>query len=135
MLIIPERLVVDINSDFENGDFSAGDLSLREAIELSNQDASPNRITFDLPAATIITLTTGDLPILEEDVTIAGPGAENLVVGDNPEATTFRIGSDAEVEISGLTIRGGNQGIWNSGLFECSRLSSRVTTTAKRGSH
>ena len=114
-LIIPETLVVDTISDTDNGDYGSGDLSLREAIYLANDDAFGNTITFSLPTNSAIALDSGELPTIVEHLIVSAPGAKDLAVGDNPTATIFRIGSEAEVEISGLTIRGGHRGIENLG--------------------
>ena len=80
----PLDLVVDTLSDVTDGDYSAGNLSLREAVGLANgnigfADAirfNPS-LTADGPAT--ILLTHGELNI-SESLTITGPGAERLTV-------------------------------------------------------
>lgn len=72
-------LVVDITADEDDGKYSKGDLSLREAVGLANAiiDA-PNLITFDpavFATATTITLTTGVEIGVDRAMTIAGPTA------------------------------------------------------------
>ena len=82
--------LVDTLVDESDGNFSRGDLSLREAIELANHWPSTDTIRFD-PALTAagpatILLTMGELKITD-DVTIEGPGAELLTIdasGNDP---------------------------------------------------
>jgi hypothetical protein len=86
-----------------------GDGSLRQAIALAN---SGDRITFSLPANSAITLTSGEL-LINKNLTIAGPGANQLSVQRSTAAGTpnfriFDIGGNGQVAISGLTISGGN---------------------------
>ena len=71
------QLLVDTASDVVDGDFSAGNLSLREALSLSNGNPSTDIITFD-PAvfngelADVIRLQLGTLDITDEVVIDAG---------------------------------------------------------------
>ena len=44
---LPNELVVSILEDENDGDFSAGDLSLREAIALANEQEGEDTIIFD----------------------------------------------------------------------------------------
>ena len=44
---VPDTFVVDTLVDESDGDFSQGDLSLREAIEQANVATGPNNIVFD----------------------------------------------------------------------------------------
>jgi hypothetical protein len=87
------NLLVDTLVDESDGDYSRGDLSLREAIELANAanyEGVVDTIRFD-PAllyngpATIL-LTMGELAITD-DLSIDGPGAELLTIdasGNDP---------------------------------------------------
>ena len=122
-------LEVDTLADESNGDYSSGDLSLREAIGLANGSvASEDIITF---AATLtaagpgtIRLTHRELRILDS-VSINGPGALLLSidasasdptpdVNDGNGSRVFNIddgvyfGSPIEVSVSGLTLTGGD---------------------------
>ncbi len=95
------NLVVDTLVDESDGDYSRGDLSLREAIELANMYPGPNyptivnTIHFD-PALTAngsatILLTQGELQITHS-VTIVGPGANLLTIdasGNDPTPDTI----------------------------------------------
>jgi hypothetical protein len=105
-------LVVDTAVDESDGDYSVGDLSLREAIGLANGDLGANTITFDsaLRGATI-SLVLGQLDVTDS-VTITGLGADLLTIDAQQGSRVFNIddGDDTahhSVTISGLTITGG----------------------------
>ncbi len=53
-----------------------------------------------------IGLTSGEL-LVAKNITISGPGAENLAVNGNGENTVFHIAPGETVTISGLTITNG----------------------------
>src|SRR4029079_15828086 len=76
-------LVVDILGDESDGDYSPGDLSLREALQLANLAADANTIHFapSLTAGgpTSIVLSRGAWGIVG-DVEIDGPGANLLTI-------------------------------------------------------
>ena len=122
------NLLVDTLVDESDGDFSRGDLSLREAIELANANPVPDTIRFDpifaaiagpLPAT--ILLTQGELAITDS-VEIVGLGAELLTIdasGNDPTpdinngdgSRIFNIDDNTkakiEVSLSGLALTGG----------------------------
>ncbi|QEG33135.1 choice-of-anchor Q domain-containing protein [Bythopirellula goksoeyrii] len=100
--------VVDTLVDEDDGDFSVGDLSLREAIGLANSDSGPDRITF-APALNggTIDLTLGELEITDE-LTIAGPGASLLTIDAQQDSRIFNISTTTgDFTIEGLTLTGG----------------------------
>jgi CSLREA domain-containing protein len=120
------NLVVDTLVDESDGNYSAGDLSLREAIGLANESAGTSTITFaavltSSGPATIL-LTMGELWIqLHDTLTIDGPGANLLTIdasGNDPTPTideengsrVFLISdagdTRANVSISGVTLTG-----------------------------
>ncbi|MCA1624130.1 MAG: hypothetical protein LC778_10085 [Acidobacteria bacterium] len=86
--------------------------SLRAAVEQANALASNDRVLFNLPANSTVTLTTangGEIPITNNGtLEIVGTGANNLTI--NGGAGTNRIFSvnNATVTISGVTLTGGN---------------------------
>jgi hypothetical protein len=82
----------------------SGSGALRQAIV----DAGAGEtITFDLTYPATITLTTGELDI-DENLTIIGPGADQLAIDGNNASRVFHIDfCDCTVEISGLTIEHG----------------------------
>ena len=120
------NLLVDTLVDENDGDYSRGDLSLREAIALANLWSSDDTIHFDpaLAGGTIL-LSLDDL-LINDDVTIVGLGADQLTIDGRGNDSTpdvkdggglriFRIvGSDGMdmpfVTISGLALTGGDSG-------------------------
>jgi len=124
------NLLVDTLVDESDSDYSRGDLSLREAIELANANPVPDTIRFDpifaaiagpLPAT--ILLTMGELAITDS-VEIVGLGAELLTIDGGNGADGifgtkdgFRLlnvtdGTSREINValSGLTFTGGDVG-------------------------
>jgi hypothetical protein len=81
----------------------SGPGSLRQAIETASS-AGAGGLIFGVTGA--ITLTNGEL-LITNNLTITGPGAANLVISGNYSSRVFEIGSNAFVNISGLTICGG----------------------------
>ncbi len=144
--------VVDTLVDESDGDFSAGDLSLREAIERVNVDPSLFRIGFD-PTLTgggtsspaTIALTMGELQISGNAV-IVGPGADRLIIdasGNDPTpaandgngSRVFNITdgngtADKEVLISGLTLTGGDVNSSGGGIANGEILTLRESVIA-----
>jgi len=100
-------LLVDTNLDESDGVFSAGDFSLREAIELANAFPGADTINFSgaLSGSTIL-LTLGQLSITD-DVTITGLGADVLTVDAQGSSRVLNV-INADADISGLTLTGGN---------------------------
>ncbi|MFO0789338.1 MAG: choice-of-anchor Q domain-containing protein [Pirellulales bacterium] len=118
-------LVVDSIVDENDHDYSTGDLSLREAIELANGSEGPDSISFAGSLTTtgpaIILLQLGEIPIAGA-LSISGPGADLLTLSafDPTPATKYGDGSrifniddaddsaGSEVLVSGLTLTGGD---------------------------
>jgi hypothetical protein len=83
--------------------------SLREAVMLANADFdSPHNIYFDLPPATTITLTSGEIEITRS-LTLHGPGVDQLTVSGNLASRIFRADNSGLLiaEISGMTLTDG----------------------------
>ena len=124
------NLVVDTLVDEDDGDHSAGDFSLREAIAFANtNDLVPDAITF-APNLTSggpagITLTLGELAITDS-LSIEGPGAALLTIDGGDASRIFNIdnGSGAliDVEIVGLTLTGGNTTAGSGGAFSTRKI-------------
>lgn len=105
-------LLVDTTSDLNDGDYSAGNLSLREAIELANASSVVDTISFSNALAGQ-TITLSDELLITDDVTIIGLGADQLTLDGNGNSRIFTIddGSSATeiaVSISGLTLTNGS---------------------------
>ena len=79
----------------------SGPGSLRQALADANDG---DTIGFAVSGA--IGLTSGEL-LVDKDVTISGPGADNLAVDGNAKSRVFHITTGRTVVISGLTISNG----------------------------
>ncbi len=105
-------LIVDTAIDESDGDYSVGDLSLREALGLANGDLGANTITFDTALrGSTINLVLGQLEITDS-VTIIGLGADMLTIDAQQDSRVIDIDdgdntSAQNVTISGLTFTGG----------------------------
>jgi RTX calcium-binding nonapeptide repeat (4 copies) len=101
-------ITVDTLLDENDGNVSAGNVSLREAIAFSNGGDSIN-FASSLAGGTII-LTQGDL-VIDKGLTITGLGANQLTLSGNNASRVFNIddgqSSVSKVVIDGLTIANG----------------------------
>lgn len=115
--------------------------TLREAINAANAEAGAEWITF-APALTsggpaIVTLSSA-LSDLSSDMTVSGPGATLLNVqrsnaGGTPNFRIFTIQSGITLNISGLTISGGNPTIGENGGAISNSGTLSLTNTAISG--
>ncbi len=102
------NLLVDTLEDESDGDFSRGDLSLREAIELANANPVPDTIHFDasLNGGTIL-LTQGELQVTDS-LTINGPGRDLLTIdasGNDPTPdSTYEDGDNTNDQDGSLVL-------------------------------
>src|SRR5262245_31705062 len=87
----------------ENDGSSVNHVSLREAINQANTISGDATIVFSVTGT--ITLTA-DLPRINSNVTITGPGAGSLVVSGNDQYRIFFVNSGA-VRIESLTLTHG----------------------------
>jgi hypothetical protein len=108
-----QEFIVSTLEDENDGNHDAGDLSLREAIALANEQEGTDTITFDsnLSGGTII-LNSGEL-LIDKSLNIEGLGTENLTIDAGDAASVFNLNDgDAEtkidVSLEELTITGGN---------------------------
>ncbi len=83
------------------------DGSLRQAIERSDSTLGPNEIDFAPGLSGTITLTGGQLTIMNNAVTIMGPGAKQLSVSGNNTSRVIEVDL-VHAALSGLTITGGS---------------------------
>jgi hypothetical protein len=142
----PQVFTVDTNTDISDGDISSGNFSLREAIDLANVGSGHDTILFDASLVGQTISLGGTQLAIENDLTIDGLGAEQLAVSGNNASRVFSVGTGVTVEISGLTITGGNAGasggnarassgggIDNRGTLTISRSTISDNTAAYRG--
>ncbi len=117
----PPTLIVDSNADVVNGNFSPGDRSLRELIELANAGDGFDTILFAAGFPSTITLDPALGPLrITDAVSIVGPGANQLSIQKDP-AEVFRLlditSTASNVIISNLTFTGGNAGAEDGGAI------------------
>ena len=129
---IPNELVVSTLEDENDGNYSDGDLSLREAIALANEREGADTIAFNssLSGGTII-LNLGELAI-NGSLTILGLGSEQLTIDANEGSRVFNLDNGnaetkIDIAINGLKITGGNAsneelGIFGGGIFNQENL-------------
>ena len=106
------NITVDTLVDENDGDFSAGDVSLREAIALIEEGGTIDFASDIAQAAAgeaVIRLSLGSLQV-NTGVTIQGLGAQQLTVEGNGEAAVFDVNA-TDVTLAGLTITGGTVGV------------------------
>jgi hypothetical protein len=92
----------------------SGTGSLRQALAGANDG---DMINFSVTGA--ITLTSGEL-VVNNSLTISGPGAANLAVNGNAASRVFHISSGKTVAIFGLTITNGHlsgNGNFGAGIY------------------
>ena len=88
----------------------SGPGSLRDALAIANDGD-----TIDATGVSgTILLTSGELQNTH-NVTISGPGANNLAVDGNAQSRVFYVNLGKTVTISDLTITNGSSGIYNDG--------------------
>jgi Dockerin type I domain len=112
--------VVDEAVDENDGNYSAGHLSLREALQVANGNiGSVDTITFDPTVFNIaksLVLTLGELPITDP-VTVSGPAAR-LTIDANKSSRIFNISVPSQivgpVSISDMSLTNGKL-VGNSG--------------------
>jgi len=97
-------ITVDILADEEDGNLSAGDVSLREAIRFVNDGGIVN---FAPNLQGVITLNLGELRI-GHNISINGPGAKALTVSGNYQSRVFVISPNITVDLKGLSIAKGD---------------------------
>jgi hypothetical protein len=99
-----------------NNTSNSGPGSLREAITTA---ANGDTINFSLPNPSVITVLT---PLtFVSNVTIVGPGANQLAIDGGSGVVVFIVNAGSTVAITGLTIQHGNQ-LLGGGLFNAGTL-------------
>ncbi|TWU17051.1 choice-of-anchor Q domain-containing protein [Allorhodopirellula heiligendammensis] len=116
------ELVVSTLGDDEDGDYSYGNLSLREAISIANRSPDRNGIRFapslietESGVTSTIVLTS---PLqINFDLTLSGPGSDLMQISGNDQTRMLEIGPLATVTISGLSLVDG-YGARSTSLFD-----------------
>lgn len=105
--VLLSSYVVDNASDIVDGDYSSGQMALREAIILANMHPGGDSITFD-PAlrGSTLRLVQGEL-VVEGDLTITGLGASSLAIDGDRASRVFNISVGVRSAIRALAITGG----------------------------
>lgn len=98
-------------ADNESDGCATNQCTLREAVEDANNLGGSDTINFQTGLSGVIVLN-GSQIIINSNVTINGPGARTLSVSGNNQSRVFAVTNPvlgtATVNISGLTITGGN---------------------------
>lgn len=108
----PANLLVDAAGDVDDANYTAGNLTLREAIAQANVSGDTNAITFASALNGTPILLASALPTITKPVTITGNGAGNTVIDAQQNARVFIVddGSSAStiaVTLTGMTLRNG----------------------------
>ena len=105
---------VDTLTDENDGSCVDGDCSLRDAIATA---VAGDTITFNASLnGQTITLTLGHIAF-SKNLTITGPGADQLTISGNNANQIFRVTGSSTVNISGLTISNGYHADSGGGIF------------------
>lgn len=109
---VPTNYVVDALGDVDNGNYLAGDFTIREAVSLANSNPGPDTITFHpSPFATpqTISLAIGELLVLD-DLSVIGPANCILTLSGGNLSRIFNINipSTGIVSISELVMTNGS---------------------------
>jgi uncharacterized delta-60 repeat protein len=141
----PTALVVDNTGDAFDGDFSAGKLTLREAVEIANSKTGADTITFAAGLGDVV-LTSAELVLLDTTgaTTINGPSGGTQVVRRSSASgisdfRIFSVNSGATAIFNNLTISNGKAGsgggIRNSGTttIMASKVSGNQVTNEGGG--
>ena len=110
--IVPYRTQQSGSDDHGHNTNDSATGSLRQAIaDVVNGDT----INFDSSLnGQTITLTTGEL-LVNKNITINGPGSDNLIVDGNHASRVFHVSRWITATISGLTIANGDAGVDHGG--------------------
>ncbi|MFK7818367.1 MAG: Ig-like domain-containing protein [Planctomycetaceae bacterium] len=105
---VGSTLIVDEIGDVRDNNLNAGNLSLREAVDLSNNEQTRQTIRF---APTLIGSTiklTGSSLTFFDDVSIIGPGATKLTIDAEQKSRVLDFYPRVHADVFGLSITGGS---------------------------
>ncbi len=114
--------VVDTATDIVDGDFSAGEFSLREAIQVANANPGTDTITFDISLSQSDIVLSGTELSISEDLTINGLGAGSLAVDGGGLSRLMHVMPGVSATVRHVTLTNGNTAgaggaIWNQGTL------------------
>jgi uncharacterized repeat protein (TIGR01451 family) len=92
---------------------ASGPGSLRQAVLDANGNAGHDTIDFSVTGAIVL---TDALPAIDDDLTITGPGAEQLAVSGANAYRVFAVNDGATVTITGVTVQDGSA-TYGGGVF------------------
>jgi hypothetical protein len=111
--------------------------SLRQAILDANSPAYPGADTITFSVTGTITLGGTQLPAINENLTITGPGAANLTIDANHLSRVLKVAFLVTVDLSGLTLANGHGddggGIENLGTLTVSNSTLSANSAASHG--
>ena len=113
------HLVVSTLTDELDTDYTDGDFSLRETIEMSNFLPGQQTITFAQGLTGSLVLNGTELSITDS-VIIDGPGADQLAIDGDSISRIFNITASGTTKINGLTLTGGYAPSTNGGAINFS---------------
>lgn len=111
----PTSMRVDTLSDLSDGFYGPGEFSLREAIEWANQLPGTDEIAFDEDFLTelrdagepiLLELENGPL-LINSDITLHGPGVDQLTISGLNDSRVFEIAGGATVTLTDATLTDG----------------------------
>ncbi len=116
----PGPFVVSTLLDETDGDFTQGNLSLREALDLAAERAGDDVIHFDQSLAGGRITLSGSALAIDSNVVIEGLGADLLTIDAQGASRVFYVGN-VTATLSGLKLTGGRSdiggGIYSVGLL------------------
>lgn len=106
MALQPGQILVSTLEDEVDGDYSLGDLSLREALVIAGQTSGADTIVFAVSGTIAINPALGQFSIAT-NVTIDGPGAGQLTISGADAKRVFSVSSGVTVTVQDVTIADG----------------------------
>jgi hypothetical protein len=131
---VPLTLIVDNTVDLNNGDFSPGNLTLREAVDLANANPGLDTILFNVGLANPqFTLFSGTMALTDsvniDGTNLNGAGGQAVVHGNNnTQIMTVSVGTT--VTLADLTLRNGRGTTGGAMLNNGTVTLSNVVVTA-----
>lgn len=120
--VAPRTFTVDLGTDESDGDFSTGDLSLREAVEQANVVAGTAIVNFASALNGQTINLSGTSITITDDITINGPGADQLTISGNNAVRIFDVSSGRRVAIDGVRISNGASAVDGGGIRNAGTL-------------